>query len=82
MDVEDHSGVERARKKLGLSLDQLWLAYFELGGEASALELEAYFEGLYELDRLQHDVLMHALNERFVDLGQNHPMSYAFEEDR
>ncbi len=30
--------------------------------------------------RPQHDVIAHALNERFVELGDNHPVPYSDED--
>ena len=57
----------RAVRNAGLSIDQVWLDYFALGGEADPLDVDAYFHGLTELPAAQRDVLAHAVNER-VDL--------------
>ncbi|HEX2053435.1 MAG TPA: hypothetical protein VHJ78_06900 [Actinomycetota bacterium] len=72
----DAGVLEKARRDAGLSLDELWLRYFELTGQASLLELEAYLRGALIPDRLQHDLIAQALNERFLELGMDHPVPY------
>jgi len=71
------SQLERSRRDAGLSVRELWLRYFSLGGMASALELEAFLYGSLTPTPHDHDVIAHALNERFVELGGNHPVPYA-----
>jgi hypothetical protein len=51
--------------------------YFELGGKAGPLELEAILHGLLRPDSYQYNVIAHALNEHFMDRGENHPVPYA-----
>lgn len=68
--------LETARKDCGLTTDELWLRYFELTGAASLLELEAYLHGALVPDPLQYDMIAHALNERFMELGLDHPIPY------
>jgi hypothetical protein len=64
------------RQEAGLSHGELWLRYFELGGMSTGFELEAYLLGVLAPTLHDHDVIAHALNERFVELGGNHPVSY------
>jgi hypothetical protein len=69
--------LELARREVGLSHSELWFRYFALGGMSSALELEAY---LYEaLTPTWHDrdMVALALNERFSELGGDHPIRYS-----
>ena len=66
-----------ARVEAGLSVDELWLRYFELGGMSTAVELEAHLYGALATTDHNHDLIAHALNERFVELGRNHPVPYA-----
>ena len=73
--------LDRARKDAGLSHRELWLRYFELGGMSSALELEAFLFGALAPSVHDHDVIAHALNERFVELGGNHPVAYLEDEN-
>jgi len=72
--------LDRARRKAGLSHGELWLRYFGLGGMSTALQLEAFLYGILEPTVHDHDLVAHALNERFVELGGNHPVAYL--EDR
>jgi hypothetical protein len=52
-----------------LSVEELWLRYFALGGDAGKVEIEAYLAGLMPLASLQHNILAHAINERLDELG-------------
>lgn len=51
-----------------LTVEQLWLRYFALGGDAGLVEVEAYLRGLMPLAALQSDLLAHAVNERLDEL--------------
>lgn len=64
------------RLDAGLSHGDLFLRYFELGGMSSALELEAFLYGALEPSAHDREVMAHALNERFVEMGGNHPVPY------
>jgi hypothetical protein len=64
------------RVEAGLSHGELWLRYFELGGMSSGFELETYLYGVVTPEPRDHDVIAHALNERFSELGENHPVAY------
>jgi hypothetical protein len=69
--------LEQARIKARLSHSELWLRYFALGGLATPIELEAYLYGSLRPPAHEHDVLAHAINERFVELGGDHPVPYS-----
>ena len=43
---------------------------------SSAFQMEAFLYGALTPSAHDHDVLAHALNERFVELGGNHPVPY------
>ncbi|MFK0249934.1 PP2C family protein-serine/threonine phosphatase [Amycolatopsis azurea] len=55
--------------RTGLTLEQLWLRYFALGGDVSELELEAFLQGLVPLPRIQRDMVAHAVNERLEEVS-------------
>jgi hypothetical protein len=57
-----------AFRRADLTLEDLWVRYFTLGGEAGMVEVEAYLNGLLSLPAGQRDVLAHAVNERLDDL--------------
>ena len=64
------------RQEAGLTHGDLFLRYFELGGMSTAFELEAIVYGALEPSSHNREVIAHALNERFVELGGNHPVPY------
>ena len=66
--------LDRFRRQADLSRSELWLRYFELGGMSTALQLEAFLYGALRPSSHDHDVIAHALNERFVELGVNFPV--------
>jgi hypothetical protein len=72
--------LEEARREVGLSLDDLWLRYFTLGGMSTALEIEAYLYGALVGTDHDRDLLAVALNERFAELGGDHPVAYTGDE--
>jgi hypothetical protein len=73
----DGIALENARQLADVTVDQLWLRYFALGGTATRDDLDALLRGDDEFDTVQHDVVVHALNERFVELEMNHPVPYS-----
>ncbi len=73
-------GLDLARQDAGLTQLELWLRYFGLGGMTPALEVEAILCGALAATEGDHDVIAHALNERFTELGRNHPVPYSEDE--
>jgi anti-sigma B factor antagonist len=70
--------LELARRAAGLSVGDLFVEYFALGGAADRGQLVAYLNGDAEaLDRHQRDIAVHAVNERLGDVGRtDHLLSY------
>jgi hypothetical protein len=52
-----------------LTVTELWVRYFALGGDASELEVDAYLNGAIALPAIQHDMLAHAINERLDEIA-------------
>jgi hypothetical protein len=71
MNEPAHDVLDAFRQKAGLSHGELWLRYFDLGGMSTGFELEAFLFGVLAPSDHDHDVIAHALNERFVELGGN-----------
>jgi hypothetical protein len=69
------------RQQAALSHGELWLRYFGLGGMSTGFEVEAFLYGALEPSEHDHDLIAHALNERFVELGGNHPVPYLGDDD-
>jgi hypothetical protein len=65
------------RQVAELSFEELWMRYFELGGMSTALQLEGFLYGALQPIPHDHDVIAHALNERFTERGGDHPVPYA-----
>lgn len=74
------SGFEHA----DLTLEQLWMRYFALGGDADLLEVDAHLQGLISLPSGQADTLALAVNERLDELAGRYrvPYSRAFRQGR
>jgi hypothetical protein len=75
--VLDIAALELARREAGLSLGDLWLRYFALGGNASPTELEAYLTGDGTPHPHDYDLVAHALNESLWELGRPSEAPYA-----
>ena len=52
-----------------VTVDELWIRYFSLGGEAGRFELDAYLNGAIALPPLEHDIVAHAINERLDEVA-------------
>ncbi len=59
-----------------LTLDQLWVRYFGLGGSADLTDVDAYLHDLGDLSDVERDMLAHAVNERLVELFTRHRVPY------
>ena len=59
----------------GMSFEELWVAYFTLGGAAGPDTVRSYLGGA-QLSRMDYDLLATAINDRFVDQGGDHPVPY------
>jgi len=65
---EDRARLVKAFVSSQLRIEQLWLAYFALGGSAGRYEVEAYLAGLMPMSAHEHNVLAQAVNERLAEL--------------
>jgi hypothetical protein len=75
--MPDSTILDNARQLADVSVAELWLRYFTLGGTESHSDLIKLLRGDLEFGPGQYDVLVHALNERFVELEMNHPVPYS-----
>jgi hypothetical protein len=80
MTTPRHDALDLARQDAGLTQHELWVRYFGLGGMTPALELEAVCYGVMTATTDDRDRIVHALNERFSELGRNHPVPYSEDE--
>ncbi|HEX3459542.1 MAG TPA: hypothetical protein VHT49_01445 [Acidimicrobiales bacterium] len=80
MDDRPNDVLDMYRQDADLTHGELWLRYFELGGMSTNLQVEAFLYGALTPTTHDHDVLAHALNERFSEMGRNHPVPYLEDE--
>lgn len=73
--------LEKARRFLDLSVSDLWWRYFAVGGMYTELEIEAILFGALVPTDNDRDMIAVALNERFSELGGDHPMPYTDDDD-
>ena len=69
--------LQEGMSRSGMPYEELWLRQVALGGSAGRLEVEAYVLGLLVADPYQHDLLAQALNECFLERGEDHPVRYS-----
>ena len=77
--VSSSDRLDAARAMLGLSVLELWFDYIGMGGRLLPQELRARLAGDGQLDGRDHDLLAQALNERFLDRDEDHPLAYVDE---
>lgn len=77
MSMHDGGPLEAARLLLGLSLERLWLDYATLGGNLTAEDVGRFLTGRAAVAPGDYDRLAVALNERFMDRNEDHPVRYA-----
>jgi stage II sporulation SpoE-like protein len=68
--------LDAAREHAHLSLEDLWMRYFALGGEADLVDVDAHLAGLVTLPPPQRDMLAHAINEALDELVAPHKVPY------
>jgi hypothetical protein len=67
-DKSRHSEDPRRRLRVvfessGLTLEELWLKYFALGGMMELFDMDAYLYGASDLPPLEQDILAQSLEE-------------------
>ena len=76
-DDDQRSALRAAYEHSDLTLEQLWMRYFALGGHADPVDLDAHLVGLLALPTDQQDVLAHALNERVEEVAAHYRVPYS-----
>ena len=79
--MDDQTSLDQYRRDVGLSMTDLWLRYFALGGMSTPIELEAYLLGALQPTPHERDLVAHAINERHLERGGDHPVPYVDEAD-
>lgn len=79
-DDDDEQQLMELRRVLPLvrlSVGELWLKYFSIGGSAGQFELEAYLFAAHTLPVLERDLVAQTLNEHFMDLSLDIRVPYS-----
>jgi hypothetical protein len=76
LEEEQRRALRSALEVADLTLDELWMRYFALGGSADLLEVEGHVQGLMPLPPAEVNVLAHALNERLDELFTQRRVPY------
>ncbi|HLM04396.1 MAG TPA: PP2C family protein-serine/threonine phosphatase [Blastococcus sp.] len=76
-DADDGSALQRAFRRSDLTVEQLWMRYFALGGDADLIDVDAQLAGLRSLPEGQRDVLALAVNERLDELVSRQRAPYS-----
>lgn len=72
-------GLAEGLQASGMDFRELWLRYIGVSGDAGPFEVEAYVLGLLAPGTYEHDLIAQAINEWFIERGQNHPVAYWFD---
>ena len=72
--------MQRACRETGLSNDELWIRYFALGGRAMSGQVREYLRGNQRPDGVEYDIVVHAINEHYMELDRPERLPYAAEE--
>jgi hypothetical protein len=72
--IESTAALQRGFRCTGWTISELWIAAVGIGGGFQRHEVEAIAAGERRASPAEHDILAAALNDYFVDRGQNHPV--------
>jgi hypothetical protein len=75
-EIEPGLSLVEGMQRSGMSYHELWLRQLEVSGTADELELEGYLLGLLQPDRMQYNLIAQAMNEHFLERGEDHPVGY------
>ncbi|WDF34788.1 hypothetical protein PTW37_07840 [Arthrobacter agilis] len=66
-----------AMKRVNISVGDLWLHYFSMGGGVDEYEVNAYLHGLIDLPDYERDCVAQAVNELYDDLCRQRGAPYS-----
>ncbi|MGI9032079.1 MAG: hypothetical protein ACR2HY_00015 [Acidimicrobiales bacterium] len=73
---ERATGLDAARKRLGLSARDVWVGYFAVGGNCSLADVTGWLSGRGGISWRDHNLMAQSLNDAFCERGLNHPVGY------
>jgi hypothetical protein len=60
----------------GIDISELWLRYLAIGGNGTEAELSFHVRSEECADDHEHNLIAQAINEAFLDRGDDHPVGY------
>lgn len=72
----DVEALGTARRHLGMSFFDLWVAYIGVGGCCDTFQLQAYLSGTFDVGDGEHDCIVHAVNEALDDIHDDQRLPY------
>jgi hypothetical protein len=77
MAIRDPAPVRAALYMLGVPIEQLWTDYLGIGGDLALPDLVDFVSGRSAISEREYDRLAQAINEKFMDQDEDHPLAYA-----
>ena len=69
--------IDAGRRRLGMTLRDVWVGYFAVGGNGTQAQVGGWLSSAGRMPARERDLLAQALNDRFTDIGLNHPVRYS-----
>jgi hypothetical protein len=73
--AESTATLQHGLQRTGWSIDQFWIAAIGIGGGFHYYDVQDIASGERAATPAEHDILASALNDYFVDRGQDHPVT-------
>ncbi|MCQ1951249.1 MULTISPECIES: hypothetical protein [Arthrobacter] len=79
VEPEQRQLLKKALEDARLTVPEVWMKYFSIGGAAGEYEIDAYINGSLSLPPFQRDILAHAANELIDQLPARPRAPYSAE---
>ena len=73
---EDAAALEAGRRHVGMGYERLWMAYFALGGNHQAADVESWLRGNFRIPPRDFDLVALALNETLAEHERPYSVRY------
>jgi hypothetical protein len=73
--TESTASLQRGFRLTGLTVSELWIAAWGIGGEFHRSDIEDITAGERPATPSEHNILAAALNDYFTEHDQNHPVA-------
>lgn len=76
MATGETTNLEQEWRQSAVTVEELYLRYRALTGMAAPIDFELHLIGVAPLPASEHNIIVQALNERFMELGSRHRTPY------